>query len=178
MAADTMNMKRTNGSDRVMPKILSLRGFTLMELMIVVAIVGILAAIAYPSYTEQVRKSRRADATGALMGLAGVLERRYTVNGNYCDSGGAGGANTCGAAGTNDTGTSTFYSATSPVDGGTAAYNLTINAMNATGTTYTLHAAPTGPQTGDKCGTLTLTQDGTRNITGQSTGVTVNDCWK
>jgi type IV pilus assembly protein PilE len=50
--------------------------------------------------------------------------------------------------------------------------------MNAAGTTYTLHAAPTGPQTGDKCGTLTLTQDGTRNITGQSTGVTVNDCWK
>ncbi|WP_303777162.1 type IV pilin protein [Sedimenticola selenatireducens] len=157
-----------------------LRGFTLIELMVVVAIVGILAAIAYPSYTEQVRKTRRADATGALMGFSGVLERRYTVNGNYCDAGGGGGANTCGVSGTNDTGSppATVYSATSPVDGGTAAYNLTINAMNAAGTTYTLHAAPTGPQTGDKCGTLTLTQDGTRNITGQSTGVTVNDCWK
>ncbi len=154
-----------------------LQGFTLMELMIVVAIVGILAAIAFPSYTEQVRKSRRADASGALLGLAGALERKYTKDGNYCDSGGAGGANTCGAAGTNDTGTPSIYPATSPVDGGTAAYNLTINAMP-TSTTYTLYAVPTGPQTGDKCGTLTLTQDGTRDITGQAAGITKSDCWK
>jgi type IV pilus assembly protein PilE len=38
------------------------KGFTLIELMIVVAVVGILAAIAYPSYQDSVRKSRRADA--------------------------------------------------------------------------------------------------------------------
>lgn len=155
------------------------KGFTLIELMIAIVIIGILAAIAYPTYTEQVRKSRRADATGALLGLAGALERRYTENGNYCDVGGTGGANTCGTPGTNDTGTpaSTFYSATSPVDGGTAAYDLTINAMNATGTTYTLHASRTGPQVGDKCGTLTVTQDGTRGITGANAGITVDDCW-
>ena len=152
------------------------KGFTLIEVMIVVAIVSILAAIAYPSYTEQVRKSRRADATGALLGLAGFLERRYTENGNYCDTGGSGGSSTCGGVG-NDTGTPTGYSATSPVDGGTAAYNLTINTMNAAGTTYTLHATRTGPQSGDKCGTLTLTQDGTRGITGADTGITVDDCW-
>ena len=169
---------RAYGQKRVAQEGSCSNGFTLIELMIVVAIVGILAAIAFPSYTEQVRKTRRADATGALLGLAGVLERKYTENGNYCDSGGAGGANTCGLAGTNDTGTPTIYSATSPVDGGTAAYNLSINAMNAAGTTYTLHATRTGPQAGDKCGTLTLTQDGTRGITGQASGITVNDCWK
>ncbi|MCW8889493.1 MAG: prepilin-type N-terminal cleavage/methylation domain-containing protein [Sedimenticola sp.] len=160
-----------------MSKVSSMRGFTLIELMIVVAIIGILAAIAYPSYTEQVRKTRRADAAGALVGLAAVLERQYTVNGSYCDSGGTGGANSCGAAGTNDTGSpaTALYSSTSPVDGGTAAYNLTINA--ATATTFTLHAAPTGPQTGDKCGTFTLTQAGVKNITGQSTGIVSDDCW-
>ena len=42
------------------------RGFTLIELMIVVAIVAILAAIAYPAYTESVRKGRRAEARTAL----------------------------------------------------------------------------------------------------------------
>ncbi|MFI3186333.1 MAG: prepilin-type N-terminal cleavage/methylation domain-containing protein, partial [Methylococcaceae bacterium] len=53
-------------------------GFTLIELMVTVAIVGILAAIAYPSYQDSVRKSRRADASGALLGLANAMERHFT----------------------------------------------------------------------------------------------------
>lgn len=152
------------------------KGFTLIELMIVVAIVGILAAIAYPSYTEQVRKSRRADATGALLGFANAMERHATVGGSYCDAGGTGGASSCGDA-TNDTGTPSIYSGQSPVDGGTAYYNLTINA--ATATTYMLHAARTGAQATDKCGILTLTQDGTRGmVAGTFTaGLTADDCW-
>ena len=46
------------------------RGFTLIELMIVVAIVAILAAIAYPSYREHVVKSRRATAQSCLLEMA------------------------------------------------------------------------------------------------------------
>jgi type IV pilus assembly protein PilE len=58
-------------------------GFTLLELMIVVAIIGIISAIAYPSYTEQVRKTKRADLTGDLLECSGILERRFTVNRTY-----------------------------------------------------------------------------------------------
>jgi len=53
-------------------------GFTLIEVMVVVAIVGILAAIAYPSYQEHVRRANRAEARGILLEMAQLLERNYT----------------------------------------------------------------------------------------------------
>lgn len=64
------------------------RGFTLIELMIVVAVIAIIAAIAYPSYMDYVRQSRRADATVALLELAQYMERYYTNNGRYTDGDG------------------------------------------------------------------------------------------
>ena len=137
------------------------KGFTLIELMIAVAIVGILAGIAYPGYQDSVRKSRRVDAEGALLGFANAMERYFTVhNSSYLGAGADGG----------NTGAPTIYSTTSPVDGGTAYYDLAINAADAN--TYTLTATPRAT---DKCGTLTLTQAGVKNFTG--TGVTAADCW-
>ena len=129
-----------------------INGFTLIELMIVVAIIGILASIAYPSYQDSVMKSRRADATGALLGFANAMERRFTETNSYL-----------GAAGTTalpaNTGTPRIYSTQSPVDGGTAYYNLTI--QDATTSTYILRAAPTGAQAGN--GILQLIQTGARS---------------
>lgn len=58
-------------------------GFTLIELMIVVAVVGILAAIAYPSYIDHVRKARRVDAKAALTEVAQKLEAFYARNASY-----------------------------------------------------------------------------------------------
>jgi type IV pilus assembly protein PilE len=59
------------------------RGFTLIELMIVVVIASILVGIAVPSYTSQVRKSRRTDARNALMDIAAREERFFSVSNSY-----------------------------------------------------------------------------------------------
>lgn len=134
------------------------RGFTLIEIMIVVAIVAILAAIAYPSYQEQVRKSRRADCAGELQLLANAMERTFTLNGAYP------------AAGALPPG----FNATCPIDGGTPVYNFSV--ANG-GPTFLIKAAPIGAQANDKCGTLTLTNLGVQNIEGADAGLTPQDCW-
>ncbi len=126
----------------------SIRGFTLIELMIVIVIVAILTAIAVPGYQNQITKSRRADAQGTLQSFAQAMERFYTQNGTYI--GAAGGTATSGAP--------VIFSTKSPVDGTQTYYQLTISSMSATA--YTLQATPTGPQAGD--GNMTLNSAGVR----------------
>lgn len=128
-------------------------GFTLIELMIVVAIVAILAAVAYPSYQNNIAKGRRADAQAALQGLAQAMERHMTSNGSYA---GAGTANN--GDGVPTTGAPTVFSAKSPMDGSQTFYNLTINSADVT--SYELLATPVNGQAGD--GVLGLRSTGMR----------------
>jgi len=140
------------------------QGFTLIELMIVVTIVAILATIAYPHYTEQVTKTRRADAKTALLDLAARMERYFSENNTYATA-------TIAAAPTTDVLSSTL----SPENW----YGLSISAQTAT--TYTLRATPVGAQaTNDiRCQTLTLNSLGAKGIATGPSAPTGNatDCW-
>lgn len=137
------------------------RGFTLIELMIVVAIVAILASIAYPSYQEQVRKSRRAEAQAVLLEASQFMERFFTVNSRYHET--TGGDDVALPAALTH----------SPKDGGTARYNIVLSAVNAT--TFTLQATPTPNGSDPGCGVLTLNQAGVKTASGT---LGTDSCWR
>ena len=59
------------------------RGFTLIEMMIVVALIGILASIAYPSYQSYVIKTKRADMMSEMQNIASIIESRKLAQGSY-----------------------------------------------------------------------------------------------
>lgn len=59
------------------------KGFTLIELMIVVALIGILASIAYPSYQSSVTNARRSDGMSTLLNIMSAQERNFTMNNAY-----------------------------------------------------------------------------------------------
>ncbi len=150
-------------------RIRTVSGFTLIEVMIVVAIIGILAAIGYPSYQQHVRSSRRADAQAALSELAQFMERRFTENNGY-DLAPPG-------LGAEDT----LPFTQSPRDG-TAAYNLTLLPAPAfAANTFILQATPIagGSQVGD--GNMQLAETGAKSWDRNNDGDfadAMENCWR
>ncbi|MFT3779546.1 MAG: type IV pilin protein [Ottowia sp.] len=127
-------------------------GFTLIEVMIVVAIIAILAAIALPAYSEYVKRGKRADAKAGLQAAAVWLERVSTSTGAYLPSG------------------SSLPAELQSVQSNAYA----ISYSSADGTSYTLTATAQGGQTSDKCGNFTLTNTGAQGVTGS---LTAAECW-
>lgn len=125
-------------------------GFTLIELMIVVAILGILTSIALPAYQQYVLRASRADAQAILMETAQYMERYFTTNNSYADAAPVSTVSPKGAG------------------GGKIKYNIGFSEQSPT--TYTLQAVPNGGQASDACGTMTVNQTG-------ATGADGADCW-
>ena len=135
------------------------RGFTLIEVMIVVAILAIIVAFGYPAYRDQIIKSRRAEGLGALLELADHMERHYSDTGTYKQSDDS-----------DTTVTDVFPSFSSDY------YTLTIDDQD--NISFTVSAAPKAgsSQLKDKCGTFTLTSQGVKSVSGGS--LSKDDCWK
>ena len=125
-------------------------GFTLIELIFVVAILAILLALAYPAYTDQIRKARRADAVSSMMATAQYLERCFTQTNAY---------NGC-----------TQRSRLEADLADDEYYEITVDPYTAT--TYTIIADPKGSQASDPCGQFTLDYLGNKTSESET-----NRCW-
>lgn len=136
-------------------------GFTLIEVMIVVAIIAILAVVALPAYQDSVTKTWRNKAAACVTEMAQRMERRFTGNMSYVGPAGALDElppNTC----TVDDGMAQRY-----------AFSFT---AEPTRTAFELRAEPQGTQAARdaQCGTLTIDQSGNRDVTGERA---VELCW-
>lgn len=135
-----------------------MRGFTLLELMIVVAVIAVLAAIAYPSYSRYAYRARRADAQNLLMSIANGQERYYSSYNKY----------------TSDVKDLGYSSGTASSENGHYTASIDLDNTNGVGQGYTAEAAPQGIQTSDACGTLSVTNAGAKTYSGNETN---GKCW-
>lgn len=130
------------------------RGFTLIELMIVVVVIAILAAIGYPAYQDQVRKSRRTEAKSALQDAMNRQERHYTTDNTYTTD-----MTDLGYASDPFTTAEDWYEVDAAACGGGLDECVALTASALDG------------QTDDSCGDFTLNSQGQRSASGSG------DCW-
>jgi len=145
----------SSNADRGIQAMARVRGFTLLELMIVVVIIAILAAIAIPTYSRYAIRAHRVDGQELLLRIANAQERFYATNNHY--------------------GALTELNYTDPALSDKGYYSVSMNPAAASTTqTFTATAAPVGGQTKDDCQSLTINNAGVK----ASTGTTTNgSCW-
>jgi type IV pilus assembly protein PilE len=135
------------------------KGFTLIELMIVVVIIGVLSAIAIPGYTAYVLKSHRSSAVTGVLELASRQARYYTTHNRYTTS-----LITLG-----------YASDPMPLDSATSRY-FDLSVQEADVDSFIIRAVPYGKQTSDVCGTFSYDDLGAMKANGATT--LVKECWK
>lgn len=131
------------------------RGFTLLELMIVVVIIAILAAIAIPTYGRYAIRAHRVDGQELLLRIANAQERFYATNNHY--------------------GALTELGYDNPALSEKRYYSVSMDPAAASTTqSFTATAAPKNGQAKDDCADLTITNTGVK----ASSGMTTNgSCW-
>jgi len=138
------------------------KGFTLIELMIVIAIIAIIAMIALPAYSDYITRARRADAKSALISIQIAEEKWRANNVSY--------------------GSLTDLGLSNPEPSPDGHYNITMATVDASGATpssYTVTATPVGSQlTNDtECANFVSNQDNTQTVSGSLSG-SPEQCWQ
>lgn len=131
----------------------SAKGFTLIELMIVVAVIAIIAAIAIPAYSDYVTRSKRADGKTGLLAFQLEQEKFRANNPTYASAAVLG----------------------LPADSPDGHYEINVTTFSAA--SYALSATPNASQNDPECATLTINAAGSKSATGTAANPLAT-CWQ
>jgi len=148
-----------------MNTIITTKGFTLIEVIVVAAMIVIMASIALPAYQDSLIKTRRSDAQAALIGLASALERHHTSNFTYAEAAQDGNKSAPKAS---------IYPSQVPIDGEQKYYDLTIHSADATA--FEIRATPIADTAQDGDGFLSLDHLGNK-LWDKNTDDTAEENW-